>query len=206
MSRCVIVGGADINSYDRVKSYFLEDDYFIFCDSGLKHKDNFDVDANLIVGDFDSYDNPNANVETIVLPTVKDDTDTVYAVKEGLNRGYKEFLLVGCIGERIDHTLGNISILQMLDNNGASGVIVDDYSEMELVKNEIKRVPDSFSYFSLINIYGSAKGISIKNAKYLLDNAEITTDYQYGISNEVVKGSEAMISVNEGALLLVKVY
>ena len=94
----------------------------------------------------------------------------------------------------------------MLDNNGARGVLVDDYSEMELVKNEIKRVPDSFSYFSLINIHGSAKGISIKNAKYLLDNAEITTDYQYGISNEVVKGSEAMISVNEGALLLVKVY
>ncbi len=206
MSRCVIVGGADINSYDRVKSYFLEDDYFIFCDSGLKHKDNFGVDANLIVGDFDSYDEPDVGVETIVLPTVKDDTDTVYAVKEGLKRGYKEFLLVGCIGERIDHTLGNVSILQMLDNNGASGIIVDDYSEMELVKNEIKRVPDSFSYFSLINIYGSAKGISIKNAKYPLDNAEITTDYQYGISNEVVKGSEAMISVNEGALLLVKVY
>lgn len=206
MSRCVIVGGADINGYDKVKGYFLEDDYFIFCDCGLKHKDIFGVDANLIVGDFDSYDKPDVGVETIVLPTVKDDTDTVYAVKEGLKRGYKEFLLVGCIGERIDHTLGNVSILQMLDNNGARGVIVDDYSEMELVKNEIKRVPDSFSYFSLINIYGSAKGISIKNAKYPLDNAEITTDYQYGISNEVVKGSEAMISVNEGALLLVKVY
>ncbi len=206
MARCVIVGGADINSYDRVKSYFLEDDYFIFCDSGLKHKDIFAVDAGLIVGDFDSYNNPNANVETIVLPTVKDDTDTVYAVKEGLKRGYKEFLLIGCVGQRLDHTLGNVSILQMLDNNGARGVIVDDYSEMELVKNEIKRVPDSFSYFSLINIYGSAKGISIKNAKYPLDNAEITTDYQYGISNEVVKGSEAIISVNEGALLLVKVY
>jgi thiamine pyrophosphokinase len=39
MSRCVIVGGADINGYDKVKGYFLEDDYFIFCDSGLKHKD-----------------------------------------------------------------------------------------------------------------------------------------------------------------------
>ncbi|MBQ4233197.1 MAG: thiamine diphosphokinase [Lachnospiraceae bacterium] len=206
MSRCVIVGGADIKRYDIIKSYFLENDYYIFCDCGLKHKDIFGVDANLIVGDFDSYDKPDVGVETIVLPTVKDDTDTVYAVKEGLKRGYKEFLLVGCIGERIDHTLGNISILQMLDNNGARGVLVDDYSEMELVKNEIKRVPDSFSYFSLINIYGSAKGISIKNAKYPLDNAEITTDYQYGISNEVVKGSDAMISVNEGALLLVKVY
>ena len=205
MSRCVIVGGADINGYDKVKGYFLEDDYFIFCDSGLKHKDIFGVDAGLIVGDFDSYDNPNANVETIVLPTVKDDTDTVYAVKEGLKRGYKEFLLIGCVGQRLDHTLANVSILQMLDNNGARGLIVDDYSEMELVRKEVARIPSAFSYFSLINIYGTAKGISISGAKYPLANAEIATDYQYGVSNEVV-GDEASVSVEDGALLLIKVF
>lgn len=39
------------------------------------------------MGDFDSHNNPNLDVETIVLPCEKDDTDTVFAVKEALKRG-----------------------------------------------------------------------------------------------------------------------
>ena len=35
--RCVIVGGADIGDYARVKQYLREDDAVVFCDSGLKH-------------------------------------------------------------------------------------------------------------------------------------------------------------------------
>ena len=30
MKRCVIVGGAEIRTYDRVKRYFREDDIFIY--------------------------------------------------------------------------------------------------------------------------------------------------------------------------------
>ena len=205
MKRCVIVGGADINDYDKVRASLSSDDYYIFCDCGLRHADKLAVSPDLIVGDFDSYNRPETEIEMIVLPTVKDDTDTVYAVKEGLKRGYKEFLLIGCVGQRLDHTLANVSILQMLDKNGAKGVIVDDYSEMELVKDEVVRIPSTFAYFSLINIYGNAKGITISGAKYPLANAEITTDYQYGVSNEVT-GNEAAVSVDDGALLLIKVF
>lgn len=205
MKRCVIVGGADINDYDKVCAILSPDDYYIFCDCGLRHADDLRIIPDLIVGDFDSYNRPETEIEMIVLPTVKDDTDTVYAVKEGLTRGYKEFLLIGCVGQRLDHTLANVSILQMLDKNGAKGVIVDDYSEMELVKDEVVRIPLTFAYFSLINIYGNAKGITISGAKYPLANAEITTDYQYGVSNEVT-GNEATVSVDDGALLLIKVF
>jgi thiamine pyrophosphokinase len=37
-----------------------------------------------------------------------------------------------------------------------------------------------------------------------LDNAEITCEYQYGISNEVLPGKQAMVSVSDGKLLLIK--
>ncbi len=205
MKRCVIVGGADINDYDKVRAILSPDDYYIFCDFGLRHADDLTVIPYLIIVDFYSYNRQETEIEMIVLPTVKDDTDTVYAAKEALKRGYKEFLLIGCVGQRLDHTLANVSILQMLDKNGAKGVIVDDYSEMELVKDEVVRIPSTFAYFSLINIYGNAKGITISGAKYPLSNAEITTDYQYGVSNEVV-GNEALVSVQDGALLLIKVF
>ena len=87
---------------------------------------------------------------------------------------------------------------------GKKGKIVDDYSEMEIVSNEPACVNDSFAYFSLLNISGTAKGITIENAKYLLDNAEITCEYQYGVSNEVTPGMTAKVTVKEGKLLLIK--
>ena len=206
MKRCVIVGGADINNYEYIKSCLRNDDFIVFCDSGLRHLESLQVTPGLIVGDFDSHDNPHLDVETIVLPCEKDDTDTVFAVKEALKRGFDDFLLVGVIGARLDHTLGNVSILLMLDKAGKKGKIIDDFSEMEIISNEPAYVDDSFAYFSLLNITGVAKGITIENAKYSLVNAEKTSEYQYGISNEVLQGNKAKVGVKKGELLLIKCY
>ena len=52
--RCVIVGGADIGDYARVKQYLRADDAIVFCDSGLKHMETLGVKPALIVGDNDS--------------------------------------------------------------------------------------------------------------------------------------------------------
>ena len=180
--RCVIVGGADIGDYARVKQYLREDDAVVFCDSGLKHMEALGVKPALIVGDFDSHCNPHLDVETIVLPCEKDDTDTVFAVKTMVQRGYDDFLLIGVIGARLDHTLGNVSILLYLDSLGKKAEIVDDYSEMQIVSKD---------------------EVSIE--KYPLDGAEITCEYQYGVSNEVLPGKTAKISVRDGKLLLIKI-
>ena len=204
MKRCVIVGGADINNYDYVRSRLCADDYIVFCDSGLKHLDALQVRPGLIVGDFDSHDNPNLDVETIVLPCEKDDTDTAFAVKEAIKRGFDDFLLIGVVGARLDHTLGNVSILLYLDSIGKKGIIIDDYSEMEIVSNEHEYIEDSYAFFSLLNVFGTAKGITIENAKYLLNNAKITCEYQYGVSNEVLSGKTAKVSILDGKLLLIK--
>ena len=75
---------------------------------------------------------------------------------------------------------------------------------MELVSAQPVYISDQYPYFSLLNITGRAKGITIIDAKYPLDNAEITCEYQYGISNEVLPGKQAMVSVSDGKLLLIK--
>ena len=204
MKRCVIVGGAGINNYDYIRSRLYADDYIVICDSGLRHLESLQVKPSLIVGDFDSHDNPHLDVETIVLPCEKDDTDTVFAVKEAIKRGFDDFLLIGVVGARLDHTLGNVSILLYLDSIGKKGIIIDDYSEMEIVSNEPAYIEDSYAFFSLLNVSGTAKGITIENAKYLLNNAEITCEYQYGVSNEVLPGKTAKVSILEGKLLLIK--
>ena len=204
MSRCIIVGGADINNYNYIRESLQSDDYVIFCDSGLKHLSSLQVKPSLIVGDFDSHENPHLDTETIVLPCEKDDTDTVYAMKEAIKRGYDTFLLIGVVGGRLDHTLGNISMLLYLDSHGCKGTIIDDYSEMEIISSAPAYIEDKYEFFSLLNITGCAKGITIQNAKYPLDDGEITCEYQYGVSNEVFPGKTAIVSVREGKLLLIK--
>lgn len=203
--RCVIVGGADIGDYDRVRGYLKADDAAVFCDCGLKHMEALGVKPSLIVGDFDSHSNPHLDVETIVLPCEKDDTDTVYAVKEMVRRGYDDFLLIGVVGARLDHTLGNVSILLYLDSLGKRAEIVDDYSEMEIVSDREVTIADRYPFFSLLNITGCAKGITIRDAKYPLNGGEITCEYQYGVSNEVLPGRTAKVSVREGRILLIRI-
>lgn len=203
--RCVIIGGADICDYAYVRKCLKSDDFIMMCDSGLKHMQELGVTPDLIVGDFDSHCNPHMDVETIVLPCEKDDTDTVFAVKEGLKRGYCDYLLLGAAGGRLDHTLGNVSILLYLDSLGKTVVLVDDYADMEIVSHKAAYIEDSYRYFSLLNISGKAKGVGIENAKYPLENAEITCEYAYGISNEVIPGKTAKVTVADGKLLLIKI-
>lgn len=253
MNRCVIVGGADICNYEAVKTYLKPDDYFIFCDSGLKHVQNLNVTPDLIVGDFDSWnmersqrvkigtlnhdlnfrnvtelikdgsellehnDSQESGIRTgsadtredcpeiLVIPHEKFDTDTVYGVREGLDRGFDEFLIIGVIGQKLYHTLGNLYILAMLDSMNKKGLIVDDYSDMEMVSRSPGFISDSYAGFSLLNITGTAAGISIEGAKYeYLINDEITCDYQYATSNEVIPGRTAKVTVSKGRLLLIR--
>ncbi len=204
--RCVIVGGSEIRNYQALWDYLNPDDFNIFCDSGLFHQEALGIEPHLIVGDFDSHPDPHLNVETITLPCEKDDTDTMFAAKEAVKRGFDDFLLLGVSGRRLDHTLGNMSILLMLHRQGKRALLVDNYSEMEIVAKNPVYIDDSFPFFSLLNISGTAQEITVENAKYPLRDAEIQCTYQYGISNEVLPGHQAKVSVGKGELLLVKVW
>lgn len=206
MPRCVIVSGAPIGDYERIRGYLRRDDFFIFCDGGLRHRAGLQAEPDLAVGDLDSHEKPETGVEMIALPREKDDTDTVFAVREAVRRGFSDFLLVGAAGGRVDHTIGNLSLLLWLDRQGKTALLADDWSDMRIVSREKALIPDRVAYFSLLNTCGIARGIDITGAKYPLENGEINCDWQYGISNEVLPGQTATVSVQEGSLLLVQIY
>ena len=162
-----------------------------------------------MIGDFDSSENPNLNdLETIVLPHVKDDTDSFFAVKEAVKRGFNSFIFFGFTGDRLDHTLCNTSILLYLNSRKIPATIIDDFSEMEILSPDRGTVfiPNSYSYFSLINIEGNVSGVTIENALYNIKNQEISSEIQYAISNEVPEGKTASVSIKQGRLLLIKVW
>lgn len=210
MKRCVIVAAGEIRDYARAGAFLREGDFFVFCDGGLAHADGLGVKPDVVVGDFDSCD---ADVlakwqdkcEIIRLPREKDDTDTLFAVKLALERGCSDFLLLGTMGGRFDHALGNISILLYLDGLGKTAVLVDDFSTMHIAGAKPFYINDDCSYFSVLTVAGDVSGVNIRNAKYPLENASLSSDFQLGISNEVLPGKVAEVSVKHGRVLVVTV-
>ena len=47
--RAVVIAGGEIISYERIRSFFKPGDYYIFCDSGLVHKDKLQIDRKSVV-------------------------------------------------------------------------------------------------------------------------------------------------------------
>ncbi len=205
MKRCVIVGGAPIGNYERILSLLSPDDFMIYCDSGLNHEKGLRRAPGLVVGDFDSQERPESSAEIIALPREKDDTDTFFAAKEAIRRGFDDFLLVGVLGGRFDHSLGNLSLLLYLDSRGKRALLADDFSEMEIVSRKPAEIPSAYPYFSLLAVDGEARDVVVEDAFYPLSGAAITPDFAYGVSNEPLPGKTARVSVGEGRLLLVRV-
>ena len=199
--RCVIVGGADIGDYARVKQYLRADDAIVFCDSGLKHMEALGVKPALIVGDFDSHCNPHLDVETIVLPCEKDDTDTVFAIKTGLEKGYRHFYIYGGLGgKRSDHTSANLQSLLYLANRKARGWLFGENCVWTAIKNSSITLKGEGNV-AVFCFDGVARGVTLKGLKYELQNAEVTSDFPIGVSNSMA-AEEATVEVTDGALLV----
>lgn len=237
MARAVIVCGAEINNYERARDSITPGDFIVFCDCGLAHVEGLKVTPDLIVGDFDSYENPEFyghvaddgkhqqsddadarsvtfdpnelgkkyDCEIIALPREKDDTDSMYAIKECIKRGFDELVILGAIGGRMDHTLVNLYALKFIYDSGVKASIIDDYEQITLLgPSDTTYISREFAYFSLIAIAGEAQGVTIKNAKYNLDNGTITPAYQYASSNEVAEGCEsACVTLKSGVLAVI---
>ena len=113
--RCVIISGSPDTSVEEIKTLCTDDDFIVCADSGYTFARKAGLNPDLIIGDFDSLEEElPTDTEVVKLNTVKDDTDTEHCVMECIRRGYKDFLLLGSVGGRTDHTFANIAILSFL--------------------------------------------------------------------------------------------
>ena len=107
--------------------YVQPGDFIVACDAGYRNAARLGLQPDLIVGDFDSAPQPKTAQETIVLPHVKDDTDTQYAARWLLEQGYDEITLLGALGgARLEHTLANLATGLYLAKNGVSVLLADE--------------------------------------------------------------------------------
>ncbi len=198
--RCVIIAGAPGFSGFTT----LPGDYIIAADSGYRHAESAGIIPDLLIGDFDSLDClPDNGIKTVRSPAMKDDTDTYLAVKHALALGYKNFLLLGTTGGRLDHQTANIAACAFIAEQGGFCEMRDSANVVYAIKNSKisleKKENWSVSVFSYTD---KSAGVTLEGLKYPLENVTLTNTFPIGVSNEFTCETAA-VEVKEGILLII---
>ena len=196
-----IIGGApelpDIEKIDKSS-------VIICADKGYDHCVSLNLKPHLVVGDLDSVANKIPSDIGLIVKDEQENTDTYLAVHYAKTHGATKIDIFSCMGGRFDHTMGNVSILLFCIRNNIKARLISKDNEAFIISNqEISLKNTGRKYFSLFPIFcDTASGVSIKNAKYLLDNVVLSADHPIAVSNEFEE-NDAIISVKSGNLLIV---
>lgn len=205
--RCVIISGSPDTNVEEIKSLCTSDDFIVCADSGYSFAKKAGLTPNLIIGDFDSLkEELPQNTEVVKLNTHKDDTDTEHCVMECIRRGYKDFLLLGSIGGRTDHTFANIATLAFLSEYNYNGIARNNCEEIRILKEGSYEMNNKKGLIFSVFPYGcESVNVTYKGAEYMLNNKTLTYNVSRGISNVFVD-DEAEITINRGRAILLTYY
>ena len=108
-------------------------DFIVAVDGGCIQAASLGLAVDLAVGDFDSAAPPLDAREIIRLPREKDDTDLMFALKQCLARGLRQFHILGALGGRFDHSAAALHAILHLAQSGARGLLADETCEIHCI-------------------------------------------------------------------------
>ncbi len=179
-----------------------ENEFLIGVDKGAYLCSKCDIKLDLSIGDFDSCENNNILEEimlnskkTLILDKIKDDSDTLAALKYALNLDFTKIIIYSNSLGRVDHYLANIKLLQCNSNI----VIIDELNELSILEPGIHTVDNNRSYISFFAI-SNVPDLTLKAFKYSLDNYNLSVDDTICLSNE----GSGEVTFTDGLILMIK--
>lgn len=185
-----------------------DDDLIIAVDGGFAYCLDAGIEPQLFVGDLDSLEPDLADriaCERIDLPCHKDDTDTLFACKEGLARGYRRFMLHAALGGDVGHELANMQTLAFLAENGAQGALNGDEQEAHLVTPGQGARMFGAPVGTRVSVFafgGEASGVVERGLEWELQDAVLKPSLPLGVSNRSTR-PRFEIEVGTGALIVI---
>ena len=185
-------------------------DLVVAADGGARYALKAGVMPDLVVGDMDSLgedfarkiERRGATLERH--PVRKDKMDGHLAVLAARKRGATAADLLCAAGGRLGALFATPHILLAAERIGLRSTVVADRGRMFVIEAGTKTVhgtpQDSISIFPLS---GPAAGVTLEGMEYPLENASLQPGDTLGFHNELI-GTEARVSVGEGALLVVQ--
>jgi thiamine pyrophosphokinase len=203
------------NGIIRDKSYVLdrmntkEYDMVVCADGGANNAYELGVLPHIIAGDLDSI-RPEVQtffeekgVEFQRHSIHKNETDAEIALAVLTNAGCTDIDLMGCLGDRVDHTLGNVYLLVELARQGIQATMVDENHTIRVIMESATIATRPGQTVSLLPLSEKVEQVTLTGLAYPLDQEDLTMGYSRGISN-VAQKKEATIQFSKGILLVVQ--
>ena len=187
----------------------LPGDFLIAVDGGLGHLRRLGLTPNLLIGDLDSVDAAEladiaaAGVEIRRFPPAKDQTDLELALDYALDFGYTQIVIAYPFGDRLDHTLGNLSLLSRPDLNSKTLSLEDGQVEARLLRSGARFSSQPGELISLFAWGDPVQGITTQRLEYPLRSETLIPWQTRGISN-VALADSFEINFHHGRLLVIK--
>ena len=182
-------------------------DFVLAADGGTNHCIRAGILPDLIIGDLDSIDLEvldkikKLKIDILKYPSKKNATDTEICLDYLIENKYKEIILLGSLGRRIDHTLANIFLLEYLLEKNIAGRLVDDKNTIYLVEDK-KTFKNDRKYISVIPLSDEGIEVSLEGLEYPLDHKLINRGSSLGVSNEF-KDSFGIVNIHKGRALVI---
>ncbi len=162
----------------------------IFCADGAANQlKKLNVIPKYIIGDLDSimsetYDFYKEKVKKIVKIKDQNSTDIEKCLNYTRKLKYDEIILLSCIGDRLDHSLGNISILLKYSSKIKLHLVHNNWIMTCFFNNcELRTTPDEIiSFFSFNNLIK----MTTRGLRYNLHNETIAFGVRDSTSNIAV--------------------
>lgn len=163
---------------------------------------------DLVVGDLDSLTEADRvrladeGVPIETAPTDKDQTDGELALLAALERGADEVVLVGAIGGRLDHSLGNVGLLVAASRLGVSAWIEDDGVEIHHIgaSGSLEVRDRKERTLSLVPFGYEKAQVSVSGVRWPLDGEELDLANTRALSN-LITHDVCVIEVEKGAVV-----
>ncbi len=174
----------------------------ICADGGLLIAEKLGLSPTHLIGDYDSMEMPNIP-DIIKLPMEKDMTDTEAAVDMAVTLGFDHITVLGGLGGRFDHTMGNIGVMAKYCGKTAYLAFIDGQNHLRMLgpgRYELAKNP--YKYLGIISYGDFAEQVTLRGVKYPLEDHFLTHDTSLGVSNEITS-DVAEISFTSGKLLII---
>lgn len=198
---CVIFAAGDCLPQSEIRSYLSGNPYIITADAGYRYAKEIGCSPDFILGDFDSGDCPETDIETLRLNPIKDNTDSAVALQEAVKRGCKKIVLLGGTGSRLDHTFANFDLCARAKELGVDLTVADIHHRIFALQNETQFLPRDDSKYISVFALGGACTVTLKGFDYPLDNFTFLPFCGLGVSNEITADT-AEITVSSGTALI----
>jgi len=207
----IIFVNGELNHPQKVRQFLHKNDYLIAVDGGLRHLIALNLMPDLVVGDLDSITPEmfkfieSNQIPKLQLDIHKNETDLEIAIQTAFELDYKDIILIGAIGNRVDHTLENIFILAKPVWENINFTITDGTQDIFLIRSE-KTFPGNINdIVSLIPLTAIVSGVMTEGLYYPLNHEDLFRENARGISNLMVS-NEAMVQIKSGILICFHVY